>query len=1203
MSRPQAFSSPRYGATAWRGVALAALACCLAPSLAKEPPGAMDPQPPIFEYAIVDHGYEATNGPGIYNRPLYGPHCRDLASFDERLIAIVGDSPDALMLWMNWRVPGGGGCSAAKLGHLMLGIRSGDGGKWLRDFATIKARYALGHQQYELSDPTVHGSVGLAYVRPVEFEGLLVRVDLPAGLTANDLIFACGGATEWVGHLDYQGGKASPKDFHPEECRGSQVSVDGGHFAVRRPNEGHRATLYGAASLPLKLAVGDAAAVAEGPAKLLASRASEEPMAVGAGTGPARRVFLVLTTDDLSLPAIGAYLADPAPTFDAACGHYAKLSQTVRIDTPDEHLNLGFPAQTLGLDGAWHDPCFTHGPWSWASPYAGWRVCYGPTVLGWHSRVQSSTAEFFADQVKEPEMPSPQWTPPSGYPGGHISRGAVPDLARNRSYFYNMGEVLVDHILYDWQWTGDLAFMEEAFDFIADKLLWEERCLDPDGDGLHENWLNTWVSDAHWYNGSGCIQASVYNWRANAVMADIAPRLGRDPAVFRERGERIRRACDGRLWVADQGVYAEYEDALGLRRLHTAPEQASIYHPIDFGFPSAAQSYQMLRYAEYAMRNDIVPGPRGGRLIWSSNWEPPLYSSLGIYPQETINLLLCYYRLGLTEKADELLRGVEASFVRGPCPGGIAHNQRPDGTHFGSTDFTDTSSMFVRTVVEGLFGIRMDVPHGRVTVQPGFPREWRHAEIQAADLGYLYALDGHKERLEITTLRKLAYEVRLLARRAEVRGARVNGAPVEFRLEPGIGGAWVVVETPATGSASVEVTYGEAPLPRLDFAPAAAIGEDYTFRVRDGRIVRIDDPQGVLGDVRVADARCTARVKGQAGWHTFFVLAASGEVRAWLPVDVELRPPLELVSPQLVIHGGKVRCTAVLRNNGERERHVAGQLRIAGTSAPLDVVLPARGTSPELAVDIADPSRLSPGTNTLSVADTAGAELARADVVDWGLASKLPAVSEPAAAARPVPLGGLLNQELLTLHDQKYDRPRPATYSIMVCQNGRSLWDWNANGYCIVKPRIDRLQGTGGRFVSDIGVPFAVPETGANACFVSLWENFPPRVTVPIGARGSKLYFLLAVSTNPMQSRIGNARITVHLADGAQRVLPLTNPENLDDWLCDPFALSGFPQPLGEKTHALILDLDLGAEADIASLDLECLANEVLVGLLGVTVR
>ena len=139
--------------------------------------------------------------------------------------------------------------------------------------------------------------------------------------------------------------------------------------------------------------------------------------------------------------------------------------------------------------------------------------------------MQSSTAEFFKDQLKTPELPTPVWKGPGGYAGGHESRGAVPDLARNRSFFYNMGEVLVDHILYDWEWTGDLAFMATAFDVISDKLLWEERCLDPDGDGLYENWLNTWVSDAHWYNGSGCIQASVYNWRANRLMAGGGKRL------------------------------------------------------------------------------------------------------------------------------------------------------------------------------------------------------------------------------------------------------------------------------------------------------------------------------------------------------------------------------------------------------------------------------------------------------------------------------------------------------------------------------------------------------------------------------------------------------------------------------------------------------------------------------------------------------
>ncbi len=88
-----------------------------------------------------------------------------------------------------------------------------------------------------------------------------------------------------------------------------------------------------------------------------------------------------------------------------------------------------------------------------------------------------------------------------------------------------------------------------------------------------------------------------------------------------------------------------------------------------------------------------------------------------------------------------------------------------------------------------------------------------------------------------------------------------------------------------------------------------------------------------------------------------------------------------------------------------------------------------------------------------------------------------------------------------------------------------------------------------------------------------------------------------------MQSQIENARITVHLAGGGKRLLPLVNPHNLDDWLCHPNAQTGLVQPLGEKTHALVLDMDLGEETEITQIELECLSNEVLVGLLGVTLR
>ena len=83
------------------------------------------------------------------------------------------------------------------------------------------------------------------------------------------------------------------------------------------------------------------------------------------------------------------------------------------------------------------------------------------------------------------------------------------------------------------------------------------------------------------------------------------------------------------------------------------------------------------------------------------------------------------------------------------------------------------------------------------------------------------------------------------------------------------------------------------------------------------------------------------------------------------------------------------------------------------------------------------------------------------------------------------------------------------------------------------------------------------PSDGANACFTSLWKNCPPRATVPVNARGRKVYFLVAASTSPMQSQIENARITVSLAGGGNRVLPLVNPQNLDDWLCVPYAQAG----------------------------------------------
>ena len=411
--------------------------------------------------------------------------------------------------------------------------------------------------------------------------------------------------------------------------------------------------------------------------------------------------------------------------------------------------------------------------------------------------------------------------------------------------------------------------------------------------------------------------------------------------------------------------------------------------------------------------------PRGGRLLWSSNWLPPIYSTHGLYPAETLNLILCYYRLGLSEKADGLLRGIEAAAFFGPCPANLAVTQRPDGSTRGShVDFTDTSSMFVRTVVEGLFGVQMNVPDGWALVQPSFPTDWESASLRTVDAGYEYNRMGRAETLKVQTARPLRYRVRLRARSAEVLGVEVNGEKKSFSIEPGVGWAWVVVETETSEQATIRVEYGERKLPVTSSEPVGAVGEDYTFSVMNGRILEVRDPQGIIGQKQVSGANCLVRFTHRPCWHTFFVLAEEDQVQAWLPIDLELRAPLEIVNARMT--NGK--CTCAVRNNTQRPRRINGLVEVAGSKARLEGTVPARGTTP-VEVQIDDMSRLSPGTNLITFAESDHG--IRGELIDWKQTAN-------ANAVRTVPLGKFINQELATLHERSYVWPKTQHYTMTV---------------------------------------------------------------------------------------------------------------------------------------------------------------------------
>jgi hypothetical protein len=165
------------------------------------------------------------------------------------------------------------------------------------------------------------------------------------------------------------------------------------------------------------------------------------------------------------------------------------------------------------------------------------------------------------------------------------------------------------------------------------------------------------------------------------------------------------------------------------------------------------------------------------------------------------------------------------------------------------------------------------------------------------------------------------------------------------------------------------------------------------------------------------------------------------------------------------------------------------------------------------------------------------------------------------------------------------------------------------------------------------GISFATPgEPGAkNIIFTSQWDNYPREVSVPLAGKSSHVFLLMAGSTGALQSRFDNGEVIAAYADGSTAKLTLRNPENWwpidQDYFMDDYAFrrdGPIPPRVDLRTGkirildvesfkgkggkipggaATVLDLPLDPARQLKSLTVRALANEVVIGLMSVTLE
>ena len=1148
----------------------------------------------LFRYKPVDGGYEIdTTSPSSaknYTRPIYAPHINDKGETSNRYLYYLGDRPKLVLSNESTA------SSFRRFMNLFLGIK---GGKWIDQMQNTTARYVDGHEEYEVTDPSFEGKIRLTYTRSDRIDGMMIRVELPDDLKDKLVVAAAGQGG--VAAAQPVGGNSTKLEFNYEDTKSNTIDVSDNIFTIG--NNGTvefadgKSSIDGTASVEMNFSVKDASKYSAGVDSLLASTDTTYPMAVGTTEGNSENTIYIITAPQSSKNEdIANYKTNAEEYFKDGISYYKRVSETIKIDTPDPYINSGVKAQVMAMDNIWDDPVITHGAIGWHNGQGGWRGGYCFVDAGWADRIKTNIRHYINHQNEDGRI----WAYPS------------------QDGRYNMSLVMVDIIMQYWDWTGDNAFFadEGGYDFIAKHLEFMDKEMQVPGTNLYENWLDAWNTDNKWNNGGAGSIATSYTWRAYNTMAKIAAQLGKpdDAAKYQAKADAIKKEMNEQLWDTDTGVFGELRERFGHGRLNAAPDLSSVYTVVDMGLATKEQVYQMMRFTDYA-----VPSIAGQNDIWhdidfkySSNRPPEHYSSDGLYIEEVMNNALAYFENGQREMGMKQFRACLVPLMKGSSAGQgtVQHIVRDTLDNNGHIDFADCTSQYARTALEGIFGIKMHVPEGRVDITPGFPQDWTHASVETSYLKYDYKYENNTDTFNVSTEKSLRYAMHIPARSSKIESVTVNGAAAEFTVDN-----FVNVTTPAGYSAQIKVTYANDEIAKIESSEIGGAGAEHTVR-SNGTITAVSDPQGITTAVSGTGGNTITVTLGEkTGNHTFFVTVEKNDMKAVLPVDLEIKGGIEITDAQITNEGISVKLT----NNTEDQVSVNAELSTVSGSVTRDVTIAAKGKSEAMLVPVENASDLTPGNNKVTAVLSGDVnETITGEATDWDLKDKVTNSSEQFTT---ISLDGVVNQDLRTVHENTYDITYdgdehyriPNFYwskdaSRTVLPNGRSWWESSSPSHTGANGVPASLSlPDGGTFTSDTGVPFEIASNGGrNAAFVSLYNQFPDKLNVPVNTDGSKIYFMLSVSTNNMQSRIENARITVNLDGGETEVLPLTNPDNIDDWLnyqtAKPYAESGYAQMLGEKAHSNILAVDLGEARHIESVDFECLASEVLAGLLGVTV-
>ncbi|UGU18203.1 DUF4450 domain-containing protein [Sinomicrobium kalidii] len=1171
-----------------------------------------------------------------FNRALYGTN----SGFRVE----AGDLPEFAVY-----MPGMGG-------NFKLGIIRGEESKWIIDCDSIATRYRPGSMLYTIKDGLLgDGALRLQILALADEEGFILKINPEEIPGDTGVLWAYGGASgkKFSRNGDIGADPESVFYLHPEYCKGNVYDIHENTFtlnygsAYNKKDHQNDKAIFGVFPENSEIHLADAEQQ-DTPLSLKTSESTSLPVLTGTlrANNENDLYWVIKKGKDNNIRV----KEDPAEKFRKAEEVRQKLAKRIKVRTPNSYINTLGGALAFAADAIWEAPAYRHGAVAWRMPLNGWRGAYVADPLGWHDRARTHFSGYANSQVIEPATGpvvadtllnlarQKEEIGTSLFSRGYICRN--PD-ENTRAHHYDMNLVFIDELLDHFLWTGDIAFLKEMWPVLQRHLEWEKRNFDTDGDGLYDAYASIWASDALQYNAGGVTHSSSYNYRANKTMAQLAGRIGKDPAPYKKEAQRIYDAMSKKLWMPELGRYAEYKDVMGNKLLHPFPGLWTVYHAMEAGVPDRFRAWQLLRYVDTEIPH--IPIRANGLdkqdlyTLSTTSWQPYTWSVNNVAMAEVLHTALAYWQGGRPEEAFRLWESalVESMYL-GASPGGLQQLSFYDAMR-GELyrDFSDPVGMTGRTLVEGLFGIQPDGISDTLTVSPGFPAAWDHASLDVPDITFDYKRTENREQFTLVPRfsTKMHLKLRIRAMKDGVKSVTVNGRETDWTTdEQAVGAPAIEITAPEQSEYDITIEWKGGNLkkdyPDKDARPCVSTGgrpctstEQLVIDYHPAEILKIRDPQNILDNPSFSEGKLTSGIKDKSGEKSVFVKLKQGQFSWWQPLDLSVRPHVEIFGAESAEN--KEYKAITLRNNALKAIRARLVVNRGKGEYTEDIALP-ENSEKQFKIPY---HYLVPGSNVVEVVSEEGRTVKKT-IQEWN-------VKAPSAFKwETVDLAGLYNSKVTDIFKNEYLSPRPQSPTLQLPVQGIGNWCYPKVEVNINDSGLREKAGADNAITTPQHIPLATPGNREkdNIVFTSMWDNYPESVEIPLSGRAFQLYLIMAGSTNPMQSRLVNGVVTVTYTDGSVTELPLKNPENWwpveQDYFIDNYAFTaGEVKPprvylkSGEITRnfdnyvpvkgftdygidggaATLLDIPLNPDKELKKMEIKTVANDVVIGLMSAT--